>query len=521
MLEKTPLGLLRSIVHQILLTDNAMYKHFRPFYLTASVNKEWQWRQSELQEFIRWALTQQHLSKPFLLFIDALDECNESDVRDVVKFLELLSTYASRANVLLKICLSSRHYPSITMYRVVELTVENSGDHKGDISRYIDDTLRVSDADIKSEIRRKADGIFLWVVIAVSLLNKAYDEGQVEAMRTTLEEVPADLEKMFSAILRKDMSNPAETVRMLQWVLFSLRPLTPQELFAAVVGIALPTDDLIRRRITNSSKGLIEIRKGNADSVQSIDTLEGLTDAQEENTDSVQFIHLSVRDFLFRYKRLQILDANLGSEPFATIHGRLWARCWSSIQEAVTTSTCEEQINERYDKDPFLKYAASHILEHAEKALSNDATMNKAADCGSAQERPSGATRKTSIQNWLRESDLWFPRLELDERQMGTSLVYALAVLKLPNLVRALPEGTNVNKWGGWYGNALQAASQGGDLEIVEQLLQKGAYVNAKGGLHGGALPAALFSGRLEIARLLLQHGADASAQGCFISKAA
>ncbi|KAK2052634.1 hypothetical protein LY76DRAFT_491035, partial [Colletotrichum caudatum] len=338
-LEKTHLGLLRSIVHQILLTDNAMYRHFRPFYLTASVNKEWQWRQSELQEFIRWALTQQ-LSKPFLLFIDALDECNESDVRDVVKFLELLSTYASRANVLLRICLSSRHYPSVTMSRVVELTVENSGDHKGDISRYIDDTLRVSDADIKSEIRRKADGIFLWVVIAVSLLNKAYDEGQVEAMRTTLEEVPADLEKMFSAILRKDMSNVAETVRMLQWVLFSLRPLTPQELFAAVVGTALPTDDLlIRRRITNSSKGLIEIRKGNADSGQSMHLSEGLTDAQEENTDTVQFIHLSVRDFLFRYQRLQILDANLGSEPFATIHGRLWDRCWSSIQEAVTTST--------------------------------------------------------------------------------------------------------------------------------------------------------------------------------------
>ncbi|KAK2016451.1 hypothetical protein LZ32DRAFT_493309, partial [Colletotrichum eremochloae] len=322
-LEKTPLGMLRSIVYQLLLTDDAMYEHFRPYYLTANLEGDWQWRQSELQDFLRWVVTQP-LSKPFLLLIDALDECNESDVRDVVKFLESLSILASQAKTRLKICLSSRHYPSITIRKAVELTVENSADHEKDISKYINEELAVIDVDIISEIRRKADGIFLWVVIVVSMLNKAYDEGQVEAMRATLEEVPADLEAMFSAILSKDMSNAAETVRMLQWVLLSLRPLTPQELFAATVGTTLPTSDLIQRRITTSSKGLIEIRK--------------------EDADSVQFIHSSVRDFLFQYNRLQILDATLGPEPFATIHARLWVRCWSIVKEAVTTSACREEI---------------------------------------------------------------------------------------------------------------------------------------------------------------------------------
>ncbi|OBR08145.1 ankyrin repeat domain-containing protein [Colletotrichum higginsianum IMI 349063] len=139
---------------------------------------------------------------------------------------------------------------------------------------------------------------------AVKLLNKAYNEGRAEAMRMTLEEVPADLDEIFSTILSKDISDAAETVCMLQWVLLSLRPLTSQEFFTAVVGTAAPTSNLIiQRRITTSSKGLIEIRKG--------------------ESDSVQFIHLSVRDFLFRYKRLQILDATLGPEPLATIHGRL------------------------------------------------------------------------------------------------------------------------------------------------------------------------------------------------------
>ncbi|KAK1962789.1 hypothetical protein LY78DRAFT_705606 [Colletotrichum sublineola] len=334
MLEKTPLGMLRSIVHQLLQTDDALYIQFREYFLTASLESGWQWRQAELQEFMRWAVIQP-LSKPLLLIIDALDECNESDVRDVVKFLESLSILASQANTGLKICLSSRHYPSITMAKAVELTVENSKDHGTDISKYINKRLTVNDADIKSEVRRRADGIFLWVVIVVTLLNKAYDEGQAEAMWKTLEEVPADLETMFSAILIKNDSSTAETVCMLQWMLFSLRPLTPQELFAAVVGLPVPKIDVIQRRINTSSKGLIEIRKG--------------------RTNSVQFIHLSVRDFLVRYKRLHILDPTLGSEPFTTIHDRLGARCWSSVKEAFTTPTSITHMWNCRDKDPFLK----------------------------------------------------------------------------------------------------------------------------------------------------------------------
>ncbi len=39
--------------------------------------------------------------------------------------------------------------------------------------------------------------------------------------------------------------------------------------------------------------------------------------------------------------------------------------------------------------------------------------------------------------------------------------------------------GADVNMQGGEYGNALQAASVGGDVEIVQQLLEHGADVNA------------------------------------------
>lgn len=76
-------------------------------------------------------------SRPLLLLVDALDECDESDVRDVVGFLESLSTYAARNKVPLQICLSSRHYPHIGIDKVVELAVERSPDHRRDIAKYI------------------------------------------------------------------------------------------------------------------------------------------------------------------------------------------------------------------------------------------------------------------------------------------------------------------------------------------------------------------------------------------------
>ena len=55
---------------------------------------------------------------------------------------------------------------------------------------------------------------------------------------------------------------------------------------------------------------------------------------------------------------------------------------------------------------------------------------------------------------------------------------------------------TDINAQGGWYGNALQAASAQGHEAIVRQLLDKGADINAQGGRYGNALQAALARGQ-------------------------
>lgn len=101
-LEKTPLGMLRSITYQ-LLQEPLLYERFLPrFRDKEKKHEKWKWREADLKEFML-SETETPQLKPLLFLIDALDECKESDVREVVEFLEELSINAIRANVTLNI----------------------------------------------------------------------------------------------------------------------------------------------------------------------------------------------------------------------------------------------------------------------------------------------------------------------------------------------------------------------------------------------------------------------------------
>ena len=73
-------------------------------------------------------------------------------------------------------------------------------------------------------------------------------------------------------------------------------------------------------------------------------------------------------------------------------------------------------------------------------------------------------------------------------------------------------KGADVNAQGGEYGNALQAASDGGHEAIEKLLIEKGADVSAQGGYYGYALHAASLRGHEAIAKLLIEKGADVNA---------
>jgi ankyrin repeat protein len=515
-LEKSPLGMLRSITYQLVKKDVTLFDQLLVRFRDKNINcqsREWEWQQRDLKAFIiseikRWKL------KPLLLLVDALDECNEAEIQDVLDFLERLSINAKTSGTTLRICLSRRHHPPLRIVKSLELIVENDEGHRKDIATYIKAKLAIRDAEIEDEIEEKAEGIFMWVVLVVRLLNKAWFKvrGKRKRMQDALEKIPGELEEVFRMLFNKDEEDMDETLLMLQWVLFAQRPLTPEELYAAVeagdTGLwsqSSDTDhDSIQQSIEYLSKGLIEIRSGDAASA------------------TVQFIHLSVNDFLLRNKRLQTLDPALKPDPVTASHRRLWACCWSHIRQV--NSTCTEgaykELRSRY---PFLWYAASHIFGHAEKVLNEGAVGQDGVE----------------IVKWLRDGSSWFEwwkgfhnaihlpheyddKYEYLKGNLDAGLLYMLSYLGYSSLVKCMlagegdggAEDVEVNAHGGLYGNALHAASAEGHQQIVKLLLDQGAEVNAQGGLYGNALQAALVRGNRQIVKLLLDQGAEVNAQG-------
>ncbi|KAL6786624.1 ankyrin repeat-containing domain protein [Trichoderma sp. SZMC 28012] len=436
--EQTPIGMLRSLVYQLILKESSTYERFIPLFRDKQQkHTEWAWREPELQDFLLSEIL--FCPKPLVLFVDALDECSESYVRNLVRFLEDLSI---KAKMTLNICLSSRHYPHISMEKHLQLVVEITSEHDKDIIKYAGDKLTKIDEQIKTKVLQKASGVFMWVVLVIEMLNRAYDEGQLEAMHQQLQEVPSDLDDVFLTLLSKDNRRKQETLFILQ--------------------------------------GLIEARQGG----------------------TVQFIHESVKDFLVRNKRLRILDPNLESDIIGRSHERLRSCCMSYLTTQVRyPATDRAQIIALGDQYPFLEYASTYILSHAEM---------------------SGSASQTQFLYHLNKHPLQLELMRLFHNAFetnsgmacvkGVRLLHIFAYHGLNRLIKILLEKRiNVDAHGGLFGTALQTAAVGDKGEVVKTLLQKGAKINAQGGFFNTALQAAASEGHSEIVSILLKAEANAN----------
>jgi ankyrin repeat protein len=504
-LEKSPLGMLRSVLSQILDQDRPVCERFIETVFIPKQKKHgnnYEWHYGELKDFLLREL-EEYQSRPIILFTDALDECNDAEVQEVVSFLEALSKNAVSSGMSCHICLSSRHYPTITMEKKLELIVDYEEGHNEDIAKYVHDKLRVREEHIEKELIRKAEHVFMWVVLVVQMLNQAFDRGKVRAMENKLDELPSDLDMVFSTLLNEDNSDRQETILMLQWVLFARRPLKPEELYFAVLsGTATEelgawdqsreSEETIRRYITSTSKGLVEIRRG--------------------DTTTVQFIHESVNDFLVRHNRLRTLDPSLELHPVGSSHESLANCCLSYIMmgelEPIEVSN-ENRLNTTKDMDkkyPFLEYASTSLLDHVEKSQKEPIVHRVLLR--RLENSPN------EFQRFRAFHDVFFPFHARDRYGIDAELLYVVSFHGHYELVQQLLEcKIDVNANGGFYGSALQAATTSGDEAVVQLLLEHGAKINTCGGKYGSALHAAAYLGNEAIVRLLLERGADYNTQ--------
>ena len=392
--EKSTTGLYRSLLHQLFQKAPDLQDSME--WMTVDGARGIQangWHEEALKQTFLHAIPRLG-SRELTIFVDALDECEDSQARDMVFFFEQLCDEAQEKKIRLSmcyllrrkgtvtdmptcpdICFSSRHYPHIEIKKGILLTLEDEPGHKEDIQHYIKAKLRLKNTkaaqSFQAEILEKSSLIFLWVVLVVGILNDEYPGKTIDKMRQRLKEIPPTLAHLFEMILTRDKKHPRLLQICLQCVLFAARPLKPQELYFAVqFGLGEECDagrwdqetlslDEMKNFARHASKGLAGVTRNKAS--------------------EVQFIHESVRDFLLgRYGMGQwseAADGDFVGQSYEVLRDCCLAQLKADIKitpdpqlqasPETAQSPSREALGVRF---PFLEYSVIHVLHHANNA---------------------------------------------------------------------------------------------------------------------------------------------------------
>ncbi|EAQ83704.1 hypothetical protein CHGG_10108 [Chaetomium globosum CBS 148.51] len=383
-LEKTPFGLYRSLLYQVLCQDSLALDHLCPvFRQKAMFHPIVTWHQEELRDLLSRVFATCE-SRPAIVFIDAMDECNDDEVRDLIRFFKHLGNKAYNAGADLKICFSSRHYPHISINGCPEIVVEDN--NRTDILRYIvaeaEDNRSI--ADLKDEIFERSCGVFLWVVLAIAMLGQHGRGKSLKLLQQKLREIPPVLSTLFRTLFsNQDPAEAERAVRLIQLILFSMQPLTQNQIHQALAfggtrygSLATWKDSVeyletrvkIHEMIIDLSKGLLE-----------------QTPSSASQDPTYQFIHETVREFFLHGNGFSLLY--FSSTSIVGSGHSMMATCFANYLEVqelrpATAGKCELPAN---DPDlALLAYICVRIFDHIEAAeeqgISQEGVLRRLSD---------------------------------------------------------------------------------------------------------------------------------------------
>ncbi|KAG9836642.1 purine and uridine phosphorylase, partial [Aureobasidium melanogenum] len=488
-LEKSTIGMYRSLLFQ-LLSDVPRLQEVLDTREAVNLQAESpdSWTVETLQLLFCRAIGKLE-NQRLTCFVDALDECenNEDQVQEMVSFFETLGECAVTEQTRFFVCFSSRHYPHITIDKCVELILEAQPGHADDITKYINTKLKVKRStrteQIKSEMQEKAQGVFLWVVLVVPILRKAYNHGQVHALGECLKGIPKGLDELFEDILNRDAENMENLGACLKWILYADRPLSPEELFFAILSTSGsapvtawdPKDvtiEDVNRFILSSSKGLAEPTRS--------------------KTPTVQFIHESVRDFLLKDSG-SALQAHMSLASAGLVHDSLKHSCQRYLAN-IPTDNIQGFSRENVIKFPFLRYSIHNILKHAESAASFKVPQDKFIE-------------DFPLSKWILLHDS--TEQYRIRRYFGTNLLYILVEKNLLHLFQIeVCRNRSINVKGGRHDFPIFAAVILGHEQMLEQLLRYGADHTKSCKKYGHVLHAAVDKLHARAVAMLIAHGA-------------
>jgi ankyrin repeat protein len=536
-LQKTPLGLFRSLAHQLLwqapsAASDILEAFNKKLNEIGETGKNWQWHHRELGRLLDMSLIKLLKARSISLFIDALDECGrENAVGLVEKFKALLENSRSQgaSSSKFQICFSCRHYPILDLDGILDICLEN--ENHSDISAFLDSRLsefctRMS-STIPNLIKERASGVFLWVRLVVDHILHLERTGYgLKKIETALYRIPQDLSDLYRELLR-DME-PA-SLKLIQWILFATRPLSLDELrWAMVIEPSCPHTTLqsyrdvenyasdanaMKRQIQTLSCGLVEASRLSTISM----AFWPRTTVQMREV--VQFIHQSVKDF-FLESGLSMLQSSLTNDRAVRLaHLRLSQICiryltmeeisrWPEDKSRYSISQLDiiPQSADKYICFPFLHYATTSWISHSAKGDDGRISQEPLLDLF-------GWPSKTYFELWLH----CFRNINKNSRDCppdDTNLLHIAARFGISGLLscmlcRSDQVSDAIDIQDGASRTPLSWAAEGGFVDIIKLLLGNGAQVDIKDKGNWTPLLWAADGGHAGAAWVLIRYGAN------------
>ncbi|CAF3654398.1 unnamed protein product [Fusarium graminearum] len=296
---------------------------------------------------------------PVWIFVDAVDELGPMQ-RQQVEFWRAI--VLSNKFKTLRVCLSCRHFPNISVNGWLELVLDAC--NSLDILTYTRDRLEghisQSEAHWRKWLERKitymSSGVFLWVVLVLDDILAKYHQGtSLRILYRHIELMPTELEALYTRILGELAPSEGQLAeRVFQWVFGATRPLKLNE-WHHILAFMRPSrplslrqwrdsddftdsDEQLEREIKTLSKGLLEVSNNKLSEVSnrnfaedsSVDVGAGSLDQGQGSSRVVRAIHQSVYDFFIHNQGFALFGLD-STNPLTDCHCTIANTCLNYI----------------------------------------------------------------------------------------------------------------------------------------------------------------------------------------------
>ncbi|KAF7856377.1 hypothetical protein EAF04_009905 [Stromatinia cepivora] len=537
-LQKSPEGMYRELLHQLYLQASPIRESLRKSFIQKNdpgkSENDCVWTEDELKEWLFNSITCIAKSQPIMLYVDALDEAGDDNARMLIDYFDDMKKRVTADNGFLKICVSCRHYPNVSLSDGFEVNVENHNMRDIAVFVHVELVSRIRNWDndrvaiegrekMEAAIVKKSLGVFQWVKLVVPMAAETFNDTEsLKDVHIMLEKVQDDLAAVYENILTNviKVKYRSKTLLLMQWVALAERPLTATEL-----RIAMACDE----GSDNPGSKRWEDSEDYIESDRRMETLMrtlsgGLVEIALYTSGlyRVQFIHQTVVDFMLTEGLLflvqHVVPQSLepcedeghfsNSQILGQSQDRLSRSCVNYFKQPEVVQrnwTVETEKDETLDgvTYPLFKYAITNWLIHAEKAERLGFCQKHLV---SQLEEPQGY-----FEIYVQYE---YPvRLSSYCLQRGAVILHLMAFANLQGPARLLLErGDSIEDENLFGVRALHYATYHGHTEMVRLLLDAGADIGAT--QDGKYTPLEIAASRAhdDVLQLLIERGGDINA---------